>query len=52
MKAEIHYEASEVGELFPHVYGELNIDTVFQVIDFEAGEDDLFQLPQEVISLE
>lgn len=52
VQAEIRYEPAEIGELFPHVYGELNIDAVYQVIDFEAGEDGLFELPQEVINLE
>lgn len=52
VQAEIRYEPAEIGELFPHIYGELNIDAVYQVIDFEAGEDGLFELPQEVIDLE
>ncbi|MCC5620438.1 DUF952 domain-containing protein [Nostoc sp. CHAB 5715] len=52
VQAEIRYEPAEIGELFPHIYGELNIDAVYQVIDFEAGEDGLFELPQEVINLE
>jgi uncharacterized protein (DUF952 family) len=52
VQAEIRYEKAEMGELFPHIYGELNIDAVYQVIDFEAGEDGLFELPQEVIDLE
>ncbi|MEH2012456.1 DUF952 domain-containing protein [Nostoc sp.] len=52
VQAEIRYEPAEIGKLFPHVYGELNIDAVYQVIDFEAGEDGLFELPQEVINLE
>ncbi|WP_341527361.1 DUF952 domain-containing protein [Nostoc sp. UHCC 0302] len=52
VQAEILYEAAEIGELFPHIYGELNIDAVFQVIDFEAGEDGFFELPQEVVDLE
>ncbi|MEH2275330.1 MAG: DUF952 domain-containing protein [Nostoc sp.] len=52
VQAEIRYEPAEIDELFPHVYGELNIDAVYQVIDFEAGEDSLFELPQEVINLE
>lgn len=52
VKAEIRYDLVETGELFPHIYGELNIDAVFQVIDFEPGEDGLFDLPQEVVSLE
>ncbi|MBC1224272.1 DUF952 domain-containing protein [Nostoc sp. UCD121] len=51
-EAEIRYEEAEIGELFPHIYGELNIDAVYQVVDFEAAEDGLFELPQEVIDLE
>lgn len=52
VQAEIRYEEAEVGELFPHIYGELNVDAVYQVIDFEAGENGFFELPQEVINLE
>ncbi len=52
VKADICYEGAELGQLFAHVYGELNIDAVFQVVDFEVGEDGFFVLPQEVISLE
>ncbi|OUL27078.1 hypothetical protein BV378_10360 [Nostoc sp. RF31YmG] len=51
VKAEVRYEEAEIGELFPHIYGELNIDAVFQVINFEYGEDGLFELPQEVVDL-
>ncbi|MHC5832652.1 MAG: DUF952 domain-containing protein, partial [Nostoc sp.] len=52
IQAEIRYEPAEIGELFPHIYGELNIDAVYQVIDFEAGEDGFFELSQEVRNLE
>ncbi|MEH2418878.1 DUF952 domain-containing protein [Nostoc sp.] len=52
IQAEIRYEPAEIGELFPHVYGELNIDAVYQVIDFEVGKDGFFELSQEVINLE
>ncbi|BAY09926.1 DUF952 domain-containing protein [Calothrix sp. NIES-2098] len=52
IKAEIRYEEAEIGELFPHIYGELNIDAVFQVIDFKSGEDGLFELPLEVVNLD
>ncbi|MDZ7956602.1 MAG: DUF952 domain-containing protein [Aulosira sp. DedQUE10] len=48
VQAEIRYEEAEIGELFPHIYGELNIDAVFQVIGFESGDDGLFELPQEL----
>lgn len=51
VKPEIGYEAAEVDNLFPHIYGELNIDAVFQVVDFEAGKDGFFVLPQEAIDL-
>jgi uncharacterized protein (DUF952 family) len=51
VQPEIRYETAD-GELFPHIYGELNIDAVYQVIDFEPEEDGLFKLPPEVVSLE
>jgi uncharacterized protein (DUF952 family) len=47
VKPEIRYEMAD-GELFPHIYGELNVDAVYDVIDFEPGEDGLFELPLEV----
>ncbi len=51
VKAEIRDEEAEIGELFPHIYGELNIDSVYRVIDFVAGEDGFFELPREVRDL-
>ncbi len=48
VQPKIRYEATEIDELFPHIYGALNIDAVFKVTDFEPGEDGFFQLPQEV----
>jgi uncharacterized protein (DUF952 family) len=45
---EIRYEGAAANNLFPHIYGELNIDAVIQVIDLEAGIDGLFVLPQEM----
>jgi uncharacterized protein (DUF952 family) len=47
----IRYEGAD-GEVFPHIYGELNIDAVSQVIDFEPGEDGLFELPPEMINIQ
>jgi uncharacterized protein (DUF952 family) len=51
VQAEIRYEVAEIGELFPHIYSALNIDAVYQVINFEPKKDGLFELPQEVIDL-
>jgi uncharacterized protein (DUF952 family) len=33
-------------ELFPHIYGPLNIDAVLRILDFTPGLDGVFHLPQ------
>ena len=44
--AEIVYENLEGGQqLFPHVYGKLNLDAVVHVEEFEPGADGFFTLP-------
>jgi len=43
---EIIYENLEGGsQLFPHIYGELNIDAVVQIAEFTPGADGCFTLP-------
>lgn len=44
VQAEIKYEEA-AGELFPHIYGPLNVGAVVQVVEFVAGEDGKFELP-------
>jgi uncharacterized protein (DUF952 family) len=46
--AEIRYEGAEPNNLFPHIYGELNIDAVTRSIDLEANSDGVFFLPSEL----
>lgn len=38
-------ETAPSGELFPHLYGALNLDAVLQTVDFPPGDDGIFTLP-------
>ena len=43
---EILYENLEGGsQLFPHIYGELNLDAVTEISDFIPGSDGYFSIP-------
>jgi uncharacterized protein (DUF952 family) len=48
VRPEIRYESSEGEERNPHIYGPLNIGAVVQVLDFEPGKEDKFELPTEL----
>lgn len=48
VKAEIKYEGLETQELFPHIYGELNLDAYFEVLDFEPNANGKFDLPKQL----
>jgi uncharacterized protein (DUF952 family) len=44
--AEIRYENCEGGqELFPHIYGALDVGSVVRVLSLEPGEDGSFAMP-------
>lgn len=47
---EIRYEGVDSNNLFPHIYGELNIDAVTGSIDLESHPDGSFILPPEFVS--
>ena len=36
------------GKLFPHIYGPVNLSSVIKVVDFPAGQDGTFVLPEEI----
>ena len=48
VKPEIRYDVVAENETFPHIYGALNKNAVFKVINFEADKNGLFKLPPEV----
>lgn len=48
VKSEIRYDAVGENQTFPHIYGALNTDAVFKVVEFEPGENGLFELPAEI----
>ena len=44
--AEIRYENCEGGqEVFPHIYGAIDLGSVARVVAFEPGEDGRFAMP-------
>ena len=46
VRAEIRYENCEGGqEVFPHIYGPLDLDSVVRVLEFEPGDDGSFAMP-------
>ncbi|MBN1313748.1 MAG: DUF952 domain-containing protein [Anaerolineae bacterium] len=56
LQAELRYEAPagpaiEGENLFPHIYGPLNVDAVTAMFDFEPGPDGSFTLPEGMIGL-
>ena len=48
VSAEIRWEQAHVGELFPHIYGPLNVDAVVAVVAFAPEADGTYRLPAEI----
>ena len=44
VRAPIRYEPAD-GDLYPHIYGPLNIDAVTQVVEWMPAPDGTFRLP-------
>ena len=44
LQAEVRYEDAD-GQMFPHIYGPLNLDAVTRVLPFEPSADRTFTLP-------
>ncbi|HLO50497.1 MAG TPA: DUF952 domain-containing protein [Kamptonema sp.] len=46
VQSEVKYEEAD-GDIFPHIYGTLNLDAVVKVIEFESSTGGQFELPIE-----
>jgi uncharacterized protein (DUF952 family) len=48
LDSEMHWDPGVdlATELFPHIYGPVNLDAVVQVVDFEPTPDGKFHLPK------
>ncbi len=44
-----HYDPN-VGNLFPHIYGPINLSAVIKVVDFPTNEKGFFELPKEIMT--
>ncbi len=42
LQAEVRLEAAEDSELFPHIYGAINLEAITAILDFEPGADGQF----------
>ena len=42
----VYEDCYETGQLFPHVYGALNLEAVVRTVAFPPGSDGLFQIPE------
>jgi len=47
VQSEIKYESAGGEELYPHIYGPLNINAVVKVADFEPAKNGKFVLPKQ-----
>lgn len=45
LACELRYEPIEDGQMFPHLYGKLNLDSVLEVLPFTPQEDGTFVWP-------
>ncbi len=50
LTARLKYETSTNGEIYPHLFGPLNLDAVEKVVDFSPNSDGVFtNLPDQIL---
>ena len=47
VESEIRYESIDTPDVFPHIYGSLNLDAVTNVMRWSVGSDGSCELPTE-----
>lgn len=54
VKAPVKFEATRSGRsgLFPHIYGPLNIDAIYKIINLEKNDKDVFIAPEALLNAE
>ena len=52
LAAELRYEPIEDGQEFPHLYGDLNLDAVTEVLPFDPESDGSFEWPAALVKNE
>ncbi|WP_232696910.1 DUF952 domain-containing protein [Brevibacillus daliensis] len=51
LEAELKYEPAKNGQLYPHIYGPLNLNAVIKKVPFLADNKGEFSLPLEISNL-
>ena len=52
VSSPIKYEGKPNGELYPHIYGPLNLDAIIATFDMQPEADGSYQVPEEFLSPE
>jgi uncharacterized protein (DUF952 family) len=51
VQAEIRYESAGGEELYPHIYGPLNLNAIVKAADFQSAKNGNFVLPKEMANI-
>lgn len=46
----VYEDLIDSGQLFPHIYGPLNLNAVYKIVEFYPNKDGVFQFPNELLN--
>ena len=46
---DVKYEGKDKNNLYPHIYGPINLDAIVKVVEFRSNEDGIFSMPEEIV---